>query len=321
LVLNHSIVAENQATYDGGGISILNGELFLTDSSQILSNAAVGNGGGLAIVGSRAIMSNSTITHNRADQQGGGLVVERDSENNTSSQVTLTNTEVTDHPKTAYYIGENYVGTVPGHLDTHIARLSVLSSTTLQIVSTDTAAVTGSPPPKRPPEYSPHYRGTVDINAFCQAERYSYGALTETSDTRSGASVVITCESLSGNQSRNFALQTTCQWEYPQYKSDIVDRLANFYDPSSLQCYSHVTRLGDIATIPILQAFCQSAGAAGGIGLDGTNAYSWKCKPRSGVPIGFSVADACQWYYHNPNAFDRLVAFSAPSGWECWAAA
>jgi hypothetical protein len=80
--------------------------------------------------------------------------------------------------------------------------------------------------------------------------------------------------------------------------------------------------IGNI-TMHLLQGYCRSEGYDN-VDLvqetGQTTAYSWKCKPHSGIPVGISITDACQWYYHQQqNAFERLNDFFKPNGWQCWA--
>ena len=69
---------------DGGGIDSVNGSLQLVDST-IPKNQSKGGGGGLAVLGSHSVIRQSSIYQNIAALYGGGLSVEKDSENDMSS--------------------------------------------------------------------------------------------------------------------------------------------------------------------------------------------------------------------------------------------
>jgi hypothetical protein len=69
-----------------------------------------------------------------------------------------------------------------------------------------------------------------------------------------------------------------------------------------------------------VQRFCQ---ADYHTDLDNSSArvtaYDWNCKPRKGLATGLAVTDVCQFIYKNLRAFDRLVNYNLPGGWECLA--
>jgi hypothetical protein len=127
----------------------------------------------------------------------------------------------------------------------------------------------------------------------------------------------MSCELLSGEQviqHTSINIQRACQWQYKQ--SDVVDRLADYYDPSSWQCYAHEKKLGGITNY--LNGFCQSKHYTG-VNSIHKNAYEWQCLDKNNTLVSISVADACQWYYQRNDAIDLLVNFNDPNGWECWA--
>ncbi|WP_214104162.1 hypothetical protein [Acrocarpospora catenulata] len=69
-----------------------------------------------------------------------------------------------------------------------------------------------------------------------------------------------------------------------------------------------------------LGGYCKSIGHIGGVSLDGTDAYSWKCVTSSGAHIGMDMDDACAWGYRTvAAAFSRYSTFSNPYSWQCWA--
>src|SRR5206468_2299836 len=102
---------------------------------------------------------------------------------------------------------------------------------------------------------------------------------------------------------------------------DIIGRLANYYNRSSLQCYAHVALRGSITEK--LSSYCLSHGYERGVVLTQepngeTTAYDWQCESSSHMRIGVSMTDACQWAYNQKNVFDRLDNFHAPNSWQCW---
>ncbi|NJQ02460.1 hypothetical protein [Streptomyces zingiberis] len=73
LILNQSVVTENQATGDGGGIYTTD-DLTL-NSSRVSDNSAGGNGGGVADIGGDVRTLGGTIRDNTATSDGGGVYV------------------------------------------------------------------------------------------------------------------------------------------------------------------------------------------------------------------------------------------------------
>jgi hypothetical protein len=92
-----------------------------------------------------------------------------------------------------------------------------------------------------------------------------------------------------------------------------------------LQCYKNVRFLGSIGNNPADFARICSADPQN-VGLydnhsERTTAYDWRCQPkqRGILPRSLSVTNACAMKYGVANAFDRLVDYSKPDGWQCWA--
>ncbi|MBO0789773.1 MAG: TIR domain-containing protein [Ktedonobacteraceae bacterium] len=307
LTVSNSTISHNKATgsatSNGGGISTLNGVLVL-DSSKIQENESEGYGGGVTLLGSNGFISKSLITQNSARQKGGGLAVEKNSENSNTSLAVLSNIEITNTPKGSYYIGNNHA---PSSADV----LGIPSTAGGQLtVNNDVSETAGNPAPKNPPERDKsHYLGTVNLDAYCHAQY----------PQASTSLQVITAEEINcvlqpGERIQPIDVKKACQRQYQQ--SDVIDRLANYYDPSSWQCYAHEEKLGSI--ISQLDSFCKSKNYEGVTDNTNGTAYMWNCL-RNGAPVSLSVADACQWYYQRSDAFDRLVDFNQPGGWECWA--
>jgi hypothetical protein len=100
-------------------------------------------------------------------------------------------------------------------------------------------------------------------------------------------------------------------------QSDVIDRLADYYDPSSWQCYKHEKRLGPITAY--IGEYCTNVKGYAGVitpPSDGT-AYGWSCRDRNGNAISIAITDVCQWHYRQNGAFDRLTNFKDRNGWEC----
>lgn len=66
-----------------------------------------------------------------------------------------------------------------------------------------------------------------------------------------------------------------------------------------------------------LDTWCKHLGY-GGVSLDGSTAYDWKCYISGGPHVGMDLNAACQWTYNNPTAFSRVLNFYDPYSWRCY---
>ena len=253
LSVSNSTISNNRAKNgSGGGLALINGQLDLKNSTVIGNNSSA-YGGGLAILGGQGIMNASLISTNSADLQGGGIFVNKNSENNFSSTVQMTKIEITDTPKTAYYIGQNTDGNGTSDQYANIVGSITSIGNVIWIVNDSTGIVIGSPVPRNPPEHTEQYLGVVDVDMFCQAKSFSHAMLSDTNSVDQ-----IKCLSRTEDNSSRFTLQEVCQWGFPAFANDIIDRLADYYDPSSLQCYKGEITLASIANETTLKLYCQS---------------------------------------------------------------
>jgi predicted outer membrane repeat protein len=299
----------NNATSNGGGISILNGMLQLDSDTTVSGNGTSGFGGGIALLGSDSFISKAVISDNNANQKGGGLAVEENIENQTHSLAVVTpEVAITKAPLGSFWIGDNNAPIAPDIL----GKLPTSLSSGPTVINDDASEINGSPAPLRPPEKEPQYLGTVNLDDYCHTLFPNQTSLRSVPDTTSEN---MTCEILSGKQIvQHINTQQACKWQYKQ--SDVIDRLADYYDPSSWQCYAHEKKLGSITNH--LGDFCQHEHYTG-INSTHDNAYEWQCLDQNNALVSISIADACQWYYQRNDAIDRLVNFNDPNGWECWA--
>ncbi len=309
LTLTQSQVMQNQTTSNqtssGGGITAVGAVLEL-NSSSIASNKTNGYGGGLALLGGSGFIDQSTIKDNHANK-GGGLAVEKDSQTNYSGLAVITRTEVSDQPKGSYYIGDN-----SAPVDRDILGKQQDTHSDSIIINEDASEPAGGPAPlHHPPEASPEYRGTVNLDQYCHSQGLQWQVIT---------SEDMYCVSHSdGRVVKSTSIDTNkaCQWATSD--TDVIAQLADYYDPSSWQCYVHEQRLGGIVTY--LNSYCYYKYGTGLSSKIHENAYNWQCLDQNNAPVGISITDACQWHYspHSTDAFDVLTNFSDPDGWECWA--
>lgn len=362
LTVSNSIIALNTAYENGGGIYSLTGTVNLGTKTQITKNQAVHNdhsrgggvtiqdallnitgtritanwtqgpGGGISILGSIANIDSSVIVDNMSSQaQGRELAVEVDPDNKKISQVILADLALpgySGHP--LFYIGHSKdnqkdQNIILGKISTESSRPEISG------VSVDKNNPIGTPAPDQfpAPEASPNYVGNIDIGDYCRSIKYP------SPDTKDPFH--LKCSDEHGVQVPVDTLQI-CKVQ--KGENVTTDRLANYFDPTSWQCYSNATRLepGPFMTMENVQKFCQHAGNIGGYNI-GSTAYDWKClharsKLHSNYPIhldnfpdkfpvGLSVDDMCGYIYQDkiePSAkvMYRLTDYNKPNGWECW---
>jgi hypothetical protein len=318
--LPHSTITNNY----GGGIDVVNGS-FNMFSSQIFGNTSGYYGGGIALQGSLATINNSIIHDNTAGVKGGGLIVTKDTDNNFSSLAVLSNIVVTEEPLAQYYIGQNTAST-----DKQVAGKQMSVGDTIQIADDDKVATAGNPAPNRvtPPEQTANYLGVAHINEFCQQQKYSYGKIAEKAaiDEEGRNDIQVSCFTLNNERMHNFSGKEVCRawFRNTTNNATIVDRLTNYFDPSSLQCYKDLKRLGSLGDNEAdFAAQCKKDPGSEGLynnPQERHTAYDWSCQPKNHnlLPLGLSIANACDTRYGVSNAIDRLVNYNSPAGWECW---
>jgi hypothetical protein len=317
-----TIVSRNQVLHNtssrGGGIVVLDSLLDITGST-IQENWTPGTGGGISILGSQAFVTSSVIVGNKAER-GRELAVEMDSENKKSGLMILgylTLPPYADSP--TFYVGRNQ-DKIPDIIQGQITYES--SRPQIESISVPHNVVGNPAPTQLPPEESTDYRGNINIGAYCQQLGYQ-----TFDDTRP---FHLICIDSNRTQKAVDALQI-CQAQYDQITAS---RLANYFDPTSWQCYAHARYLGLIASTDIVN-FCQSIPSNLRIlNNERSTAYDWKCLHRGGTlgyypihmdnfPVGLSVTDMCRYVYANqvmPDSFvmDSLTDYNDPFGWACW---
>jgi hypothetical protein len=135
---------------------------------------------------------------------------------------------------------------------------------------------------------------------------------------------MFTCFNQTHQAVGDFSGQTICQFRYPANFgiTMVIDRLADYEDPSSLQCYKNLKLLGSIGQDGFAR-YCASQSQYTGL-FDNSQyrqtAYDWLCQPKdaSKIPTGLSVTDVCNLQYNVKDAIDRLANFNSVDGWECW---
>jgi hypothetical protein len=101
--------------------------------------------------------------------------------------------------------------------------------------------------------------------------------------------------------------QAVCAWTYRT--SGVTNRVADFHDPNTWQCWRARHRLGPIN----FNAYCVDTGHPGARG--GADAYGWYCLNDS---RGIDTQDACRRLYGSTVPISRFQNFYDKNSWECW---
>jgi hypothetical protein len=102
--------------------------------------------------------------------------------------------------------------------------------------------------------------------------------------------------------------QSVCQWTYRTTK--VANRVTNFNDPHSWQCWRANGKLGALN----FTAYCTATGFTGATNT-GTDAYGWYC---AGTGNGIDTQAACALLYGSQPPISRFQNFYDKNSWECW---
>lgn len=102
--------------------------------------------------------------------------------------------------------------------------------------------------------------------------------------------------------------QAVCAWTFG---GSVTNRVADFNNPRSWQCWRASRRLGAIN----FTRYCTDIGFSGARYVGGGNAYGWLCTGDSG---GIDTQDACRRLYGSTPPISRFRNFYDRTSWECW---
>jgi hypothetical protein len=159
--------------------------------------------------------------------------------------------------------------------------------------------------PEPTPELSsgPVLLGSVDFGVYCRSTGAEEATLVD------GTAYGWRCRI--GEEDRPMSVTDACRSLYGIQNA--VDKVVNFGDPSSWQCWRVTRRLGTID----FDGYCRSHEATGAVLAD-ASAYGWRCTFPGGRESGISVMDACRERYTEHAVLDRMTDYSNPGSWECW---
>jgi hypothetical protein len=163
------------------------------------------------------------------------------------------------------------------------------------------AAITpasASPPP-------PTQLGGIDLGAYCRTIGYADAALT--------GSTAYDWHCTDGGRQGDLAFDAACRAQYGN--EHIVDRIADFYDPTSVSCWS----VQPDKVTPDFEAYCTGRGYSASA-LLGNTVYDWHCVQYSRAGPTYydiDVAAACSTLTHGYARLDRFADFYDTASWQC----
>ncbi|MCF2528397.1 helix-turn-helix domain-containing protein [Yinghuangia soli] len=104
------------------------------------------------------------------------------------------------------------------------------------------------------------------------------------------------------------AAQDVCMWSYGDERA--IDRIADFSDPGSIECWSVTRELGRLD----FDAYCRKAGYGRAVQVRDT-VYAWYCNGTRGI----DSQAACALLYSVTPAVSRFSDYSDPNSWTCHA--
>lgn len=276
------------------------------------------------MLGGQTTMSSSMVFDNTATGGGHDLAVGIGSDPQETNTMLLTDLILppySNHPKS--YIGSNQdivKDIIEGSIMYQSSHLEIGSISGKESIGRNPA------PNQSPPEKTPNYAGNLDLGKYCQK---TYTQNYQSSDATNPFQLA--CIDTKGTKHPVDPLQA-CQEQYLD-KNIATDRLVDYFDPASWQCYTNAISLGHANMADHVAAFCQSNNM-NIANNPRTTAYDWKCLHQGGTighyPIhldnflvGLNVADLCKFVHKNEIAptstvMERLVNYNDPGGWECW---
>lgn len=161
----------------------------------------------------------------------------------------------------------------------------------------------------------PHDFGGLDLDAYCRA----HGAAAAVATLDGPTAYDWHCRSAPGAPAASLSFTDACRSQYPPGGyAQVVDRIGDFHDPSSVRCWGVHT--AQPTSIPDLAAYCADHGHTTAV-LLGATVYDWKCADATGSTrqlSDLSLPDVCLWEAGEEFGLDRFRDFNDPYSWECY---
>ncbi|MEU5599242.1 serine/threonine-protein kinase [Streptomyces sp. NPDC020298] len=160
----------------------------------------------------------------------------------------------------------------------------------------------GSAQPNVVQAATPHLLGAPDFDGYCRA-------------TGQGAAKLVANNAYgwhcSADNGTGDDAEAVCAWTYNTPTTQVTNRVADFNNPHTWQCWHATRELGPLD----FNAYCTATGHPGATYTSGRYAYGWYCTSTS---TGIDTQAACQALYHSSPPVSRFQNFYDKNSWQCW---
>ncbi|WOP38585.1 protein kinase [Streptomyces sp. Li-HN-5-13] len=105
--------------------------------------------------------------------------------------------------------------------------------------------------------------------------------------------------------------EAVCAWTYNTPTAEVTNRVADFNNPNTWQCWHATHELGPLD----FNAYCTATGHPGSTYASGRYAYGWYC---TGSSAGIDTQAACATLYGSSPPVSRFQDFYDKDSWQCW---
>lgn len=207
-------------------------------------------------------------------------------------------------------------GVLPPHVTRSAAATPTIDTSLASTIATSATEQTATSAPVRTPSstqpsvntpraapavpVTPALLGAPDFNGYCLATGQGPVQLIR----NDGYGWHCSADNGTGDD-----VNAVCAWTF--HTSQITNRIADFSNPNSWQCWRATHKLGPLD----FNAYCRALGYPGATYIDGRDAYGWYCT-NSGN--GLDAQDACRRLYRSNPPISRFQNFYDQNSWECW---
>jgi serine/threonine protein kinase len=160
----------------------------------------------------------------------------------------------------------------------------------------------GSARPKAVQADAPHLLGAPDFDGYCRAT--GQGPVELVANNAYGWHC-------SADNGTGDDAQAVCAWTYNTPGSQVTNRVADFNNPNTWQCWHATGELGPLD----FNAYCTATGHPGATYTSGRYAYGWYC---TGASTAIDTQIACQTLYSSTPPISRFQNFYDKDSWQCW---
>ncbi|MFG3208030.1 serine/threonine-protein kinase [Streptomyces sp. NPDC048192] len=149
---------------------------------------------------------------------------------------------------------------------------------------------------------APRLLGTPDFDGYCRAT--GQGPVRLTANNAYGWRC-------SADNGTGDDAEAVCAWTYHTSTDQVTNRVTDFNDPHTWQCWHATRELGPLD----FNAYCTATGHPGATYTSGRYAYGWYC---TGSSTAIDTQAACQTIYHSTPPVSRFQNFYDKDSWQCW---